>query len=432
MTVLEGTATFGMEASRALGARLADSPKMAALRKEAAAAASVLAWPDSYQQRPWKYWDPSRLSLDGFSPATDAVNGGRTGAPRSCPVTGEHAAVHATENSETVFTEAAGEGLTVIPFEASHTAATQRIIDEHLGKAVPFDRSKLTALHYAFQRGGVLVHVPPNVEITLPVRLLRTLVSDRQFAAPHTLIVTGANSRVTVVEDYHSGDGDILVFPAVEVFPGPGAEVRYTAIHRWGANTRVFAEQRMVALRDSAFIGTHVAVGGRVVKSHIESSLEGRGSSSELYGLAFGTGADHIDSFTLQDHIGPDTRSNLLYKSALKDHSRGVYYGLTRVGLGARNADANQENRNLLLSSTAKADSDPVLEILTSDILRCSHGATAGPVDQEQLYYLQTRGIPHRAAEALLVRAFLNQVLDRVPDEALRDELAAALDARLS
>ena len=431
MTVLEGTATFGMEASRALGDRLFDSPRMATLRKEAAAAASVLAWPNSYEQRPWKYWDPARITLDGLTPAQDAL-ASTAGLPRSCPVTGEHAAVLAQENSETVFTEDTVDGLTVTSFEASDQAATQKLIDDHFGKAVPFDRSKLTALHYAFQRGGVLIHVAANVEVALPVRLLRTFVSDRQFAAPHTLIVTGANSRVSIVEDYHSGDGETLVFPAVEVFPGPGAEVRYTAIHRWGPNTRVFAEQRMVAQRDSAFIGTSVAVGGRVVKSHIESSLEGRGSSSELFGLAFGTGDEHLDTFTLQDHIGPDTRSNLLYKAALKDHSRGVYYGLTRVGLGAHNADANQENRNLLLSSTAKADSDPVLEILTSDILRCSHGATAGPVDQEQLYYLQTRGIPHRAAEALLVRAFLNQVLDRVPDEALRDELAAALDAKLA
>jgi len=120
-----------------------------------------------------------------------------------------------------------------------------------------------------------------------------------------------------------------------------------------------------------------------------------------------------------------------MYKSALTDHARSVYYGLTRIGLGAHNGDANQENRNLLLSKTAKADSDPVLEILTNDIIRASHGATAGPVDEEQLYYLQTRGIPHPAAEALLVRAFLGQVLARVKDETLRDEFIEILDAKL-
>jgi len=187
----------------------------------------------------------------------------------------------------------------------------------------------------------------------------------------------------------------------------------------------------MVSERDSALINLSVATGGAVVKSHIQSSLEGRGSSSELFALCLGDGHQHVDFYTVQDHVAADTRSDLLFKSALKESSRSVYYGLTRVGLGARNADANQENRNLLLSHEAKADSDPVLEILTNDVIRVSHGATAGPVDEEQLYYLQTRGIPLDEAEALLVRAFLSEVLDRVPDEALREELSEMLHAKL-
>ncbi|MEO6043063.1 MAG: SufD family Fe-S cluster assembly protein, partial [Tepidiformaceae bacterium] len=228
-----------------------------------------------------------------------------------------------------------------------------------------------------------------------------------------------------------SGEGDIVVLPVVEVIPGPASEVRYVTIHRWGAKTQVFSDQRLITDRDSAFWNLNLVTGGQVVKSHIECSLEGRGSSSELLAVTFGTGSQHADFFTLQDHIGADTRSDLMYKSALTDHARSVYYGLTRIGLGARNGDANQENRNLLLSKTAKADSDPVLEILTNDIIRASHGATAGPVDEEQLYYLQTRGIPHPAAEALLVRAFLGQVLARVKDETLREEFTEILDAKL-
>ena len=159
-----------------------------------------------------------------------------------------------------------------------------------------------------------------------------------------------------------------------------------------------------------------MVLGGEVVKAHLESTLQARGTASELLGRGYGTGKSHGDFYTLQDHIGPDTRSDLLYKSALRTQSRAVYYGSTRVGLGAKNADANQENRNLLLSKTARADSDPVLEILTSDVIRASHGATAGPVDQEQLYYMQARGIRHRDAEAMLVRAFLEAVLGRVPE----------------
>jgi Fe-S cluster assembly protein SufD len=203
-------------------------------------------------------------------------------------------------------------------------------------------------------------------------------------------------------------------------------------LHRWGSKTKVFGEQRTVTTRDSAVVSLSVATGGQVVKSHITSSLEGRGSSSELFGLIVGDGREHIDFYTLQDHIGPDTRSDLLFKSALNGESRSVYYGMTRIGLGATNADANQEDRNLLLSKFAKADSDPVLEILTNNIIRAAHGATAGPVDEDQLFYLESRGIPHDQAEDMLVHAFLGQVLDRVPDEALREELAATLDAKLA
>jgi Fe-S cluster assembly protein SufD len=275
------------------------------------------------------------------------------------------------------------------------------------------------------------VEAPANTEVASHVRVVRDLRRARQLATPHTLVVTGANSRLTIIEDFRSAGEDIVVLPAVELFPGPGAEIRYTTLHRWGAATQVFLEQRAMMAHDAALVSLSLVAGGRVVKGHIESSLEGRGSSSELLALALGAGHQHVDFYTLQDHIGPDTRSDLLFKAALKGNARSVFYGVTRVGLSARNADANQENRNLLLSHEAKADSDPVLEILTHDVIRASHGATAGPVDEEQLFYLQSRGIPYPEAEAMLVRGFLGQVLDRVPDEKLREELSEALEARL-
>ncbi|MGD9933631.1 MAG: Fe-S cluster assembly protein SufD [Dehalococcoidia bacterium] len=427
--VAESTAAFSAAASRELGERQGDSPAMAALRAEAAVAAGLKAWPDSRKERPWKYHDIRGLDLGRYTPGAAATNRAAAGV-RSCPVTGEHAAAIALENSDVVFSEASPEGLDLVAFAGLTDQRLRNLADERLGSAVPAGTSKLTALHYAFLAGGVVVATAANSEFKEPVRIVRRFTGAGQFAAPHTLIVSGANSRVHVVEDCSSDDGDIVVMPAVEVLPGPGSVVRHTVIHSWGSNTKVYTEQRMVSERDSEFTSLQVVAGGAVVKGHLESSLVARGSSSELYGVCLGTGNQHADFFTTQDHIGPDTRSDLLFKSALRGHARSVYYGMTRVGLGAKNADANQENRNLLLSDTAKADSDPVLEILTSDVIRVSHGATAGPVDEEQLYYLQTRGIPYEAAEALLVRAFAGQVLDRVPEESLRDELSAVLDAR--
>ncbi len=150
-----------------------------------------------------------------------------------------------------------------------------------------------------------------------------------------------------------------------------------------------------------------------------------------MLGVFFGTGSQHFDVITTQKHIGPSTTSDLLYKAALKDRSVAAYYGLTWVGPEARGTAANQEDRNLLLSPKAKADADPVLEILTSDVIRCGHGASAGPVDPEQLFYLESRGLPRPQAERLLVQGFLNQVLEQIPLESVRGTVERAIDAKL-
>lgn len=388
-------------ASTALGLENRDAAWLATLRAEGVRLAGQLGLPDSRRERPWKYLDISGLQLGEYTPAAGKLTLGGV---------------------------AAG---VIVANLADGDAKVQAAAEKHLGKTVTPGRSRLDALHYAYLRDVVVVDVAANTEAGEAVRIGREFSNAKQLSAPHTLILTGANSRVTVVEDCRSAEGDMVILPVVEVIPGPASEVRYVTLHRWGAKTQVFSDQRLITDRDSAFWNLNLVTGGQVVKSHIECSLEGRGSSSELLAVTFGNGSQHADFFTLQDHIGADTRSDLMYKSALTDHARSVYYGLTRIGLGARNGDANQENRNLLLSKTAKADSDPVLEILTNDIIRASHGATAGPVDEEQLYYLQTRGIPHAAAEALLVRAFLGQVLARVKDETLREEFTEILDAKL-
>lgn len=432
-SALENTAANGLLSgalSRALGERLEEPEWLGEIRARGAEVAAARPAPSPTVERPWKYYDPSGLRLDAYTPGAGATERGSEDEIRArYRIEGEYSAVLVQQNSETVAAWGESEA-TVLDFGAADEKQLE-VIRKHYGSVVPVDRNKFTGLHYGFQRGGVLVHVPANAEVARPVRIVRSIEQGGQFAAPHTLVVTGANSRVSIIEDYRSGDEDILVVPAVELVPGPGSEIRHTTLHRWGSQTTVLAEQRTVTERDSAIVSMSLATGGKVVKSHLESSLVGRGSSSELFGLFLGDEGEHIDFFTLQDHIGPDTRSDLLYKAALKGRARAVYYGLTRVGLGAKNADANQENRNLLLSKDARADSDPVLEILTNDVIRVSHGATAGPVDEEQLYYLQTRGIPYPDAEALLVRAFLGQVLDRIPDETLREELTSALEAKL-
>ncbi len=391
MTLVAERVDFG-PASSALAA--GETGRIAELRTRAAGLAGQMAWPDSHEQRPWKYYDANSIAITPESPLA-SITVSFAGAPFA----------HALDTAK---------------------------LPADFGSVVLPETDRITALHYAFLGKGAVVEVPANSNPEEPVRI-SWHVTGAGFAAPHTSIITGANARVTVVEEFTSSEDDIVVLPAAEIVPGPGAQVQHYVVHRWGGQTRVFLNQRFLgASRDAEYQGLQMVLSGAVIKGHLESTMQERGTASDLLGLIYGLGNTGADFFTLQDHVGPDTRSDLKYKSALRDRSRSVYYGLTRVGLGAKNADANQEDRNLLLSKDARADSDPVLEILTSDIIRASHGATAGPVDQEQLFYLQARGIARPDAEALLITAFLEDVLARVPGEAVRAELIAKLEERLN
>ncbi|MCA9826692.1 MAG: SufD family Fe-S cluster assembly protein, partial [Dehalococcoidia bacterium] len=175
-----------------------------------------------------------------------------------------------------------------------------------------------------------------------------------------------------------------------------------------------------------------LAIGGALVKQSLEGILEGEGSQARIRGVALGDGTQHFDFVTLQDHVGAKTQSDVQIKTALAGSSQSIYYGVTRVEETGLGAAAEQENRNLLLSRNAKADSDPVLEILTNDVIRCGHGATVGPVDQEAFFYLQSRGLDRRQAMKLLVAGFFNSVLSDVGDDALREEVAAEVEQKLA
>lgn len=422
MTTIEATAVLPSHlapaASSALGRELGDSPALAALRASAAKLLTELEAP-TRADRPWKYTDPARLHWANYHPRR-----GTPGTPNASAMMESGTAGVLELVDGLVVRRAATDGLAI---GAGSEPGLAELVDHHLGSRVEPATNLFSALHYAFLDGLAVVYAPANLELGLPVRLLRRFGTGGALAAPHTLIVTGANARVSVVEDCRSTDDDMLVLPVVEIVTGEGSEVRYTVLHRWGSATQVISTQRTITAKDAAVTSLAVVTGGALVKSHVTATLEGRGSSSDIFGLFLGDSSEHFDLYTVQDHVAADTRSDLLYKSALRGNARSVYYGLTRVGLEARNADANQENRNLLLGRTAKADSDPVLEIFTNNVIRAAHGATAGPVDESQLFYLEARGLARPAAESLLVSGFLGEVLDRIPDETLRTEVAASI-----
>jgi Fe-S cluster assembly protein SufD len=309
------------------------------------------------------------------------------------------------------------------------------LVREHfMTRCVPVTTDKLTALHAALWSGGVFVYAPRNTEVALPIHSVVFALTPGLAVFPHLLVVAEPHSRVTLIDEYESPqrEGFALSDAVTELFVGEGAEVRYVNVQGWDTGTYHFSTQRAVLDSAATLRYATAGLGSRLSKLRSEAILQGAGSSSEMLGIFLGERGQHFDAVSLQDHRGAHTTSDLLYKMALRDRAQSAYYGLVHVGPEARGSDANQENRNLLLSEHAKADSDPVLEILTSEVVRCGHGATVGPVDEEQLFYLQCRGLARGDAERLLVEAFFTSVIQRVPVVQVRSTLERAIRQRLA
>jgi FeS assembly protein SufD len=383
------------------------------------------------RERAWKYFDPKRLRLDGqLSPdGAPAGTAPKVGADkqRSALVVQEDGGEPRVEVEDAL--QAQG---VIVAGLAQAARDHSDLLRKHLGSVVAGNESKFTALNSAMWSGGAFIYVPRDVEVALPVQLALVQHTPNATLFPRLLVVLERNAKLTLVEErIGSGESGALVAGVTEFVVGEGADLHHYAVQRWGSHVQDVSVQRTHLDKAARSTTLTAGIGGALQKWWIDARIEGAGAESNMYGVFFGTGSQHMDVITLQDHIGAHTTSDLLYKSALKDRAIGAYYGLTRVGPDARGTAANQEDRNLLLSPKAKADADPVLEILTSDVIRCGHGASAGPVDQEQLFYLECRGLPRPQAERLLVHGFLNQVLVQIPLESVRATVERAIDEKL-
>ncbi len=306
------------------------------------------------------------------------------------------------------------------------------LVQRHLGTLVRPGEGKFTALHYAFWSGGSFVYVPRNVEVEVPIQALTW--GDRNGLAimPHTLVVVETGGSLVFVDEFASvGEGGpALANGVVELSLGAGARAQYLALQRWGGSLFNFSTQRAVLGRDSQMTSLSVVLGSRMTKSWVDSRLQEPGASAAMVGIMFADGNQRFHHHTLQDHQAPSTTSDLLYKAALADRARSEYSGLIRVHKDAQKTDAYQANRNLALSQHARADSMPKLEIEANDV-RCTHGATVGPIDEEQLFYLMARGLPRKTAERMIVEGFFEPIMERIPLDAVRERVRGAVDAKL-
>jgi Fe-S cluster assembly protein SufD len=306
------------------------------------------------------------------------------------------------------------------------------LIKEHLGACAPPETGKFAALNAAFWSAGLFIHVPRGVRLDKPIRVVRWVDQPGQAYFPRTLIVAGEGSHVAVVEEFLSPDFEqpVFVCGVVEIHAATSANVQHVGFQQWGRGVRQIVTQRTVTKRDARLDTLVVNLGGTVARMDLGASLEGPGARSDLLGIYFGRSDQHFDHETRQDHRVPHATSELLYKGALDDRSRAVFRGLIKVWKGAQRTDAYQTNRNLILSRRAEATSLPNLEIEADDV-RCSHAATVGHLDQEELFYIMSRGIPRREAERLVVFGFYGEVLERLSLPGVVRELRHAIEAKI-
>jgi Fe-S cluster assembly protein SufD len=300
-----------------------------------------------------------------------------------------------------------------------------------LGTLVGADE-KFAAHNAALWEHGLLVHVPKGVAVEQPlyVRVANSLPCGSLFW--RLLVVAEPESRFTIIEEYASSDPALEGYSnaVVEIVVEQAAKVEYVSVQNLSRGTWHFASHHARVERDAELDWVAGGFGSAKGKIRIQNDLAGPGATSRVTGAYFADGTQHLDYDTFQEHIAPHTTSDFAFKGALRDTATAVWRGMIRVERDAQKTNAYQENRNLLLSPKAHADSIPGLEILANDV-RCTHGATLGQVDREQLFYLMARGLSRAEAERLIVRGFFQDVLDRIELEPVRDALAAALEARI-
>ncbi len=290
---------------------------------------------------------------------------------------------------------------------------------------------RFAALQSAFWSGGRIVYVPRGVIVEQPLFSL-SMLSPGASDLGRTLIVLEEGAEATVLIETASllPDQDGFHCGATEVYVGPGAVLRLVHLQNWGYRVWHFAHQKAVVSQDASLQWTVAGLGSRLAKTNQHVELIGPGSQCQVNGVLFTEGRQHLSFHTLQHHVAPASRSDFLYKAALQDQSRVVWRGMIRVEPGAQKIDGYQRNDNLLLSADVRADSIPGLEIQADDV-RCTHGSTTGKIDEELLFYAQTRGLSRKEATRLIVMGFFQQVFDRITIGSVREALAGAIARRV-
>lgn len=413
----------------ALSSSLGEPAWLLDRRLEGFKAFADVEWP-TVRTEEFRYTDPRRFRLDRpvIAAAGDAPtrSGGVVAAVRD-RLAGEALLVDGRVVSATVRDEVAAQGV-VVGAVSALAADRPELLRDVLGTN-PTDEHKFAALNLAAFTGAVLVHVPAGVELADPLAV--TLLATTDGAAlPRVIVHLGANARADVYVD-HAGDAEQTVVEVVETVLDEGAAAHVVTAQDWGDHVDHVASHVGVTGDNAAYHHLEVTLGGKTVYIRPDVHLVGRGSHGELLGVYFTDEGQHVEHRSLIRHDGSQSSSNVVYKGALQGRSHATWYGNIRIEKHAKACSADETNRNLILSDGAKADTIPFLEILCSDVVSCGHHSSVGQVDELQLFYLTSRGIPREEAARMLVFGFFSEVTDRIElpgvTETVLEEIAESI-----
>ncbi len=304
------------------------------------------------------------------------------------------------------------------------------LIEPHLAAHAGFDQQVFTALNTAWLRDGAVVHVAKNAVVDEPLHLLFIAAQKDAVSCPRCLIVAETGAQCTVIEDYVSAtDAAYFTNAVTEIAIAPNARVRHVRLQRESAAAVHIASCAVSLAKDAAYVSQSIAFGARLSRYNLDVVHKGEGTVAVIDGLALISGQQCADTHTTMDHAQPNGRCTQLHKTIVGGAAHAVFNGKVLVRQGAQLTNSAQQSRNLLLSSTARVDTKPQLEIFADDV-KCAHGATVGQLDAEQLFYLKSRGLPDTAARNLLTYAFGAEIVDRIPVKSLVAQLEKTVMAQ--
>lgn len=384
----------------------------------------------------WRRTDIRQLAVESFSASRDSTSFPPVPEELLAPLAGEEhgGQIALTPSGSEIYLDEkiAEKGVVFTDFK---TAAIKHpeLLEKILGQIVKADEDKFSAMTAALAESGVLLYVPKGVQVETPLHSVLWGPGEGMAYFSHLLVYLEEQASVTYVHEFASPDenSQSLHSGIVEIHVGQAANLRFVELQSWGNHIWNFMHERANVERDARLDWIFGAVGTKLTKNFTEINLTGEGAEGRMSGFYFTDGSQHLDHDTQQNHLAANTTSDLLFKGALKDNSRSVWQGMIYIAPGAQKTDGYQSNPNLVLSDDAHADSIPGLEILADDV-RCTHGATIGKIDEEEVFYLGARGIPREVAKRLIVEGFFDPIMQRITFEKVRSRLQQAIIDKLN